>query len=66
MRSYSAFSSIRTEYGEVENAEQNNSEYGHFLRSDATDLQVCPQCLIFMSFINSKAAVQRCHMKKVF
>ena len=38
------FSSIRTEYGEVlrislysvrmrENADQNNSEYGHFLRS---------------------------------
>ena len=41
---YSAFSRIRTEYREIlrispysvrmrENKEQNNSEYGHFLRS---------------------------------
>ena len=39
---WSAFSRIRTEYGEIrsageirmqENAGQNNSEYGHFLRS---------------------------------
>ena len=38
---WSAFSRIRTEYGEYlsvfsskrENADQNNSEYGHFLRS---------------------------------
>ena len=41
---WSAFSHIRTEYGETlrislysfrmrENADQNNSEYGHFLRS---------------------------------
>ena len=41
---WSAFSSIRTEYGEIrsispnsvqmrENADQNNSEYGHFSRS---------------------------------
>ena len=41
---WSAFSRIRTEYGEIlrispysvrmrENADQNNSEYGHFLRS---------------------------------
>ena len=42
---WSAFSRIRTEYGEIrnispylvrmrENAEQNNFEWGHFLRSD--------------------------------
>ena len=42
---WSAFSRIRAEYGEIlcispysirmrENADQNNSEYGHFLRSD--------------------------------
>ena len=42
---WSAFSHIWTEYGEIlgispysvrmrENAEQNKSEYGHFLRSD--------------------------------
>ena len=42
---WSAFSRIRTEYGEIrrisqysvrvqENADQDNSEYGHFLRSD--------------------------------
>ena len=41
---WSAFSRIRTEYGEIrrispysvrmrENADENNSEYGHFLRS---------------------------------
>ena len=41
---WSAFSRIRTQYGEIwsispysvgmqENADQNNSEYGHFLRS---------------------------------
>ena len=41
---WSAFSRIRTEYGEIprispysvrmrENADQNNPEYGHFLRS---------------------------------
>ena len=41
---WSAFSRIRTEYGEIlrispysvrmpENVDQNNSEYGHFLRS---------------------------------
>ena len=41
---WSTFSRIRTEYGEIlrispysvrmqENADQNNSEYGHFLRS---------------------------------
>ena len=41
---WSAFSHIRTEYGEIlrvptysvripENTDQNNSEYGHFLRS---------------------------------
>ena len=41
---WSAFSPIRTEYGQIlhishysirmrENADQNNSEYGHFLRS---------------------------------
>ena len=41
---WSAFSRIRNEYGEIlgispysvrmrENADQNNSEYGHFLRS---------------------------------
>ena len=41
---WSVFSRIRTEYGEIrsispysvrmwENADQNNSEYGHFLRS---------------------------------
>ena len=43
---WSVFSCIRTEYGEIlrispysvrmrENADQNNSEYGHFLRSDS-------------------------------
>ena len=42
---WSAFSRIRTEYGEIlrispylarmpENADQNNSEYGHFSRSE--------------------------------
>ena len=42
---WSVFSHIRTEYGEIlrlspysirmrKNAEQNNSEYGHFSRSD--------------------------------
>ena len=42
---WSAFSRIRTEYGEIwsispysgqmeENTERNNSKYGHFLRSD--------------------------------
>ena len=42
---WSAFSRIWTEYGEIlrispysvrmrENADQNNSEYGHFLRND--------------------------------
>ena len=35
---WSAFSRIRTEYGEIlqemrENTDQNNSKYGHFLRS---------------------------------
>ena len=32
----SAFSRIRTEYGEIrsKNADQNNSEYGDFLRSE--------------------------------
>ena len=47
---WSAFFRIRTEYGEIrsisrysvqmwENADQNNSEYGHFLRS-VNDLSV--------------------------
>ena len=42
---WSAFSRLRTEYGEIrsmspysvrmrENADQNSSEYGHFLRSE--------------------------------
>ena len=45
----SAFSRIQTEYGEIwsispysvkmrENSDQNNSEYGHFLRSDRDSL----------------------------
>ena len=29
------FSRIRTEYGMRENADQNNSECGHFLRGDS-------------------------------
>ena len=46
---WSAFSRIRTEYGEIlritrysvrmrENADQNNSEYGHFSRSEFVSL----------------------------
>ena len=46
---WSAFSRIRTEYGEVlrispysvgmrENAEQNSSEFGHFLRGNTLEL----------------------------
>ena len=50
VRIFPAFSRIRTEYGEIlrispysvrtagrcwKNADQNNSEYGHFLRSDS-------------------------------
>ena len=46
---WSTFSRIRTEYGEIlhispclvwmrENADQNNSEYEHFLRSDSVKL----------------------------
>ena len=46
---WSAFSRIRTEYGEIrsifpysvriwENVDQNNSEYGHFLRSECYQL----------------------------
>ena len=42
VRIFPAFSRIRTEYWEIrsiqsecgENADRNNSEYGHFLRSD--------------------------------
>ena len=40
---WSEFSRSQTEYGQMqsirmrENADQNNSEYGHFLRSDALD-----------------------------
>ena len=48
---WSVFSRIRTEYGEVqsislysvrmrENADHNNSEYGHFLRSDWEDAKI--------------------------
>ena len=47
---WSAFSRIRTYYGEMrsiyphsvrmqENADQNKSEYGHFLRSDTDDIK---------------------------
>ena len=41
---WSAFSRIRTEYGEIllsiysPNVDQNNSEYGHFLRSVSSNL----------------------------
>ena len=48
---WSAFSRIQTEYGEIlsispysvrmrENADQNNSEYGHFLRIDALQYEI--------------------------
>ena len=51
----SVFSRIRTEYGEIrsispysvrmrENTDQNNSEYGHFLRSD---VYIRYECSVF-------------------
>ena len=47
---WSVFSRIRTEYGEIlrmrENTDQNNSEYGHFLRSDSVKsfILACQSC----------------------
>ena len=49
VRIFPAFSRIRTEYGEIrrispysvrmrKNEDQNNSKYGHFLRSDFVNL----------------------------
>ena len=52
---WSVFSRIRTKYGEIlnispysvkmgENADQNNSEHGHFLRSDSFLYSLNPIC----------------------
>ena len=64
VRIFPAFSRIRTEYGEIlrispysvrtagrcgKNADQNNSEYGHFLRSDSI-LSVEVLTVFFTSF----------------
>ena len=61
---WSAFSRIRTEYGEMrsiransvqmrENANQNNSEYGHFLRSIMVELYKMVKIENSMVFIDS-------------
>ena len=51
---WSAFSRIWTEYREIlrKNADQNNSEYEHFLRS--VDWLVLYVCKIFLAWINRK------------
>ena len=66
--SWSAFSRIRTECGEIlsisyysvrmrENADQNNSEYGHILRS-------VKQRITFTNFSQETIALYKCRISK--
>ena len=56
---WSEFSRIQTEYGQMqsirrrENEDQNNSEYGHFLRSDALDYSddCSPGWILYLLFL---------------